>query len=530
MKKQGVSILKKISFLYEMSVFKIAKNWIKLPNYNAKPQKFMFVILPGDKKIVSTTLVYAQILMLHGHHVSILVCDGLPACELTTHQNFNFGDLTNSEKRKQFCNTCAAGVAKTIHSHFTGDVYNFSDFDTVTESLVSLPELESKIRNAIKICYLSGSVRYNSHIPGWDDKFYETNETYKIASLRAYQVFHKAIDQIQPDVVISHHGIYVPMGLIPIVCNEMGKRYICWNFSYKDRTVIFSHKDSYHRTIPELTIEDIIADTGVDVIKDKAAIDAYVAKKISGATDWISYYDKAHKPTDFSLELIREKYDICHAVLTNISWDAYVNQFNESLPFTEQMEWLLHIIKLAPKYPDNAFVVRVHPAETNHPLKTRVRFEELLAYLGVKPSKNVFIIPSDASVSSHQLISISDLCHAFSSKIALEAVLMKKPVTLSGDAWVRNKNIGIDIKSPAELNLCIANAKQVTLKETQLENAYLFADYFFNRKSIYIPVLNKKLFSKHPFHRILAYDRSAFPMPIDTLKKLLNIFVLGKNY
>ena len=504
--------------------------WRSLNKTEGKKKTFMFVLLPSDYKILLTNVFYAKVLHQLGHNINFVICDGLEACELTTYLNMTPQQLIDINVRKSFCRNCSSGAYKKVNDAFPGEVFNLSEFSSEAEESKSSVVFDKETEKEIALCFKSGSVRYNAHVPGFDDQFFDTDKVYETAAQKSYLRLKKAMKTLKPDVVVGHHGIYVPMGLLPIICRELELEYLCWNFSYRDRTVLFSHKDSYHRTLPKLTIDDIKEDMNLEIIVDKSRINNYLTDKLKGSTDWVSYYDNSDQSDKSQLHAITKKYKFIHAILTNILWDAYVNQFNGELPFEDQMHWLLHLIELAKDYPTHAFVIRVHPAEVNHPIKTRVKIQDLLKRLNIPLADNVFILSANSNISSHELIRVSRICHVFSSKVGLEAVLMHKPVTVSGDAWIRNKQIGYDISTVDELEKIIKNLDYFELTEQQLENAYLFAEYFFNYKSVFLPVLNKNLFAKEHWKRLTTLEKAAFPIDGYLVRVISRVFVEKSNF
>jgi hypothetical protein len=72
---------------------------------------------------------------------------------------------------------------------------------------------------------------------------------YLEASCLALFAMRKLIAQERYDVVIGHHGIYVPQALVAFAAHEAGVRFVAWNPAYRTGCFIFSHDETYHRAM-----------------------------------------------------------------------------------------------------------------------------------------------------------------------------------------------------------------------------------------------------------------------------------------
>ncbi len=90
------------------------------------------------------------------------------------------------------------------------------------------------------------------------------------------------------DVIVGHHGIYVPQGLVAAAAKQLGVRFVTWNPAYRAGCFILSHDETYHysmMTEPTRTWENISL---TDVQTDRLM--RYLADRAVGAQDWISFH------------------------------------------------------------------------------------------------------------------------------------------------------------------------------------------------------------------------------------------------
>ena len=84
-----------------------------------------------------------------------------------------------------------------------------------------------------------------------------SREEYKLEILRkflksallTYYSFNKLLDEKKYDCVVYSHGIYVPHGIINQILKNKNIRSVVYIPSYRKNTFIFSHNDTYHRTM-----------------------------------------------------------------------------------------------------------------------------------------------------------------------------------------------------------------------------------------------------------------------------------------
>src|SRR3546814_16604752 len=81
-----------------------------------------------------------------------------------------------------------------------------------------------------------------------------------------------------------NHGRYVPQGSVAEVCRQRGVRMVTWNPASRRATFIFSHDETYHRT---MVSEDtaVWESLSLDVDDRRRRLDRYVGSRRQGTAD-----------------------------------------------------------------------------------------------------------------------------------------------------------------------------------------------------------------------------------------------------
>lgn len=457
---------------------------------------FLFVILPGERRTTSVSLHLARGLAESGFKVDFLICDGMPACELKTYLNQDISKSGfASEQIDDFCRNCIKPAVQHLTSEFSKNTYLMSDF-AVGDS----GKLSQRLKAEIKRSAASGAIRYNTHAKGVDNKYIEVDEPFFRSAEYSAHAFVEAIKKIGSKIVISHHGIYVPTGLLPVICEELNRDYFSWNFAYKADHILVGQGDTYHKTILKINEQDL-----QNSISDEQLIDAkdLLAKKISGLESWVTFYDQEKFAKDKSHFNGSQNY---HLVLTNVAWDAQIFD-GENLPFKSQYDWLFSIISYAQQNKDINIKIRVHPAEKNHPIKTRVTIREVLMSHFSVLGDNIEIFDQPSDPSSYDLMGDAICVHTYASKVAFEAAALENLVTVAGEGWARNKNIGIEINERKEL-FEILSQKQLFVSDQQkkIKNALKFFLLLNESMTMPLNLFNKNIFRKFVVSRLFLID------------------------
>lgn len=281
---------------------------------------------------------------------------------------------------------------------------------------------------------------------------------------------------------VFHHGIYVPQGLIGEVARQQGVRIVNWNTAYRKQRFIFSHGDSYHRTMlaePTATWENMTLSR-----EREADLMGYLKSRWSGRQDWIRFHDGAQSDVHAISDAIRlDRSKPCVGMLTNVMWDARLHYRARAFP--SMLEWVLETVRYFAARPDLQLVVRVHPGEIGSmPISRQPIADEIKKAFPTLPP-NVFIIPPGSPISTYAAMSLCDSVLIYGTKTGVELSAAGTPVIVAGEAWIRDKGITMDARTRDEyMKLLDALPMRRGLDEAVLQRARRYAYHFFFRRMI----------------------------------------------
>jgi len=317
------------------------------------------------------------------------------------------------------------------------------------------------------------------------------NEPHAEAVLRRYveasaltaAAYSRLLDELDPEVLVAHHGIYTPQGIAVAAARAKGVRVVTWNPAYRRHCFIFSHDDSYHYTLMDEPTESWRTGSFSDAARESTL--AYLHSRRRGDGDWTMFHRKASAaPKVRELRLDPGKPVI--AAYTNVFWDAQLH-FPKNA-FAGQREWLERTIAWFAERPDLQLVIRVHPAEISGSPPSRQRAADMITESFPRLPDNVRVVASDSALSSYELADCADAALIFGTKLGVELSAIGVPVIVAGEAWVRGKGFTHDATSPEdyEAKLALLPFGERLAPEVQ-DLALRYAHHFFFGRMLELP-------------------------------------------
>lgn len=433
----------------------------------------------------------AAALTLRGAAVDVLLCDGaLPACMIGDVSWYRDpGRFARSGPQADFCDHCFAPAADAwrklgIEPIRLGGSISDADRQEAAEWAEAFCGRIAQIRgDPIADQGLAGALRFyaSSTLPD--------NEAAR-AVLRAFLVAAKltaiAGERIVAsggyDVVVLHHGIYVPQGPMLAAARAKGARIVSWNVGYRTGTFIFSHGDSYHHTMLEEPSERW--DQLVVSPEKRAALDEYLHSRRHGGNDWIvfgrgSNFDADRYLTSRGIDTGRPIY----LALTNVAWDAQIHYPANS--FDSMAEWLVATVSWFAARSDLQLVVRVHPAEITGSMPANERAADIIAAAFPSLPDNIVVVGPEEGISTYALIEASRAGIVYATKAGIEVAAMGKPLVVAGDAWARGKGFSIDVADPADYLAVLEKLPETDEPAAEtVERARRYAFHYFFRRMV----------------------------------------------
>ncbi|MFM1792913.1 MAG: hypothetical protein RLZZ252_1267 [Bacteroidota bacterium] len=470
----------------------------KLVATQKKGHRILLATSLGSELVASRLeKVLSLALMLRGHHAEFVLCDGiLPACQNCTFAWYRdrLERLANSGP-KDYCRVCFDPAARAMRDAGL-NVNAYSDFLSDTD-LKNIEQVVSAANKSLMKTYVDGGVAVGEHALAGALRFFAKAEleseeygerilrNYFRAALITTQVFKNLFRERGIDVVVVHHGIYVPQGIIASVAREMGIRVVAWNVAYRKERFLFSHGDTYHHTLMDepTSIWEHIPWTNERL----NALNSYLHSRWRGKEDWITFQleNPAVEEDKIRSRLNLDPKKTCVAMLTNVLWDAQIHYPTNA--FASMIDWLVETVEYFGRRPDLQLVIRIHPAEINGRVPSRQLVVDLVASRFPKLPHNVRLIPPDSNISTYAVIALSNAALIYGTKMGVELTSKGIPVIVAGEAWIRNKGLTFDaINRDDYFQLLDKLPFKEGLSEKIRQRACMYAYHFFFRRMIFL--------------------------------------------
>lgn len=469
-------------------------------------QRQKSAVRAGPKVLIATSLggydsgaylesVLAMALTLRCADVHVLLCDeALPACQMAKLSRVAPPDFARGER---YCSACQS-AGEGLFSPLDLPIHRYSalvnakerqDAATIAaqQDLASVPSFKWN-GMAVGEHAHAGALRYFARgdlegEPGAEAVL----RRYLEASLLTVFAIDRLLTENSFDVVVFHHGIYVPQGLIGEVCRKRGIRVVNSNPAYRKQTFVFSHDDTYHHT---MISEPVGLWEEMEWTLEKGArIDEYLKSRWYGTNDWIWFHERPlqdiesiQKATgvDFSRDTV--------CLLTSVMWDAQLHYSSNA--FSSMLEWVHTTIEHYSRRPQTQLVIRVHPAEVSGAVASRqLMVEEITRWFPALPS-NVFVIGPESDISTYALAEKCRAALIYNTKTGIELAARGIPVVVAGEAWIRGKGFSIDVVDKADYGRQLDTLPTERMCRAEIEKARKYAYHFFFRRMIDLPFIS----------------------------------------
>jgi hypothetical protein len=257
---------------------------------------------------------------------------------------------------------------------------------------------------------------------------------------------------------------------------------VTWNPAYRKHSFIFSHGDTYHRTLMDEPVALWEGMAWSDALERR--IGGYLQSRWTGEQDWIWFHESpVFDPDGISSALGIDFTRPTIGLLTNVVWDAQLHY--PANAFDSMVEWLTQTIRYFQGRPDLNLLIRVHPAEIRGAIASRqpARDEIAAAFPTLPP--NVFVIGPESRISTYAAMERCNAVLIYGTKTGVELTSMGIPVITAGEAWIRNKGLTCDAATPAHYFALLNELPfAARLPDETVRRARKYAFHFFFRRMI----------------------------------------------
>ena len=451
------------------------------------------------------------VLTARGARCDVALCDAvLPAClgaDFTWYPHV--GQFARHGSRDDLCTACLAPAERLFGAEGLGlKVYRYGELLSEADRRRARALARNTPPGAVGglmldglpvgEAALSGALRFfaRGELEGGEAQD-AVLKRYLEASCLALFAMRKLIAQERYDVVIGHHGIYVPQALVAAASHEAGVRFVAWNPAYRTGCFIFSHDETYHRamlTEPVSAWEDLRLDEA-----KRTRLVRYLSDREKGTQDWIAFHPAAAQDSgDIITKIGLNPAKPVVTLLTSVVWDAQLHYRQRA--FKNQIDWVLKTIAHFARRDDLQLAIRVHPAEVTGSLPSRQPIaDEIEAAFPTLP-KTIALIKPGEEISTYALAEASDAVIIYATKTGIELAARGIPVIVAGESWLRGKEIGFDCDDAEAYERQLASlpfGKRLNAKCAARAQAYAY--HFFFRRMISLPGLRAASIQGSPY-------------------------------
>jgi len=489
------------------------------PNRDNRRGKVLFATsISGNADAANLDRVLALGVALRGSESAFLLCDSdLSACQIIKFGRVAPIELIQSEHTPR-CGDCASH----IESHFVplGMPYwrlGLPIDSTLSQQIDSLDSISQIREFNVMDCQIgdhayAATVRYFASTQLHQEAFaIEIAKRYLKSAARGFYSALSVFDNWNPDVVVAHHGIYVPQGPIVQAARLRGIRVLTWTPSYRRGTFIFSEGDSYHHTMLEEPSESW-ANTDYPV-QIQSAVDEYMTRRERGEDDWITFSDS--RPSE-NQGNVKERSPNFVLALTSVTWDAEVHY--QARAFRSMRDWLAATVAFYQQNKELRLVIRIHPAELTSPNRSREPMHEYLEQLGTAYCSNIEVVGPESKESTYDLIRSAQGVVVFNTKAGIEAAYREKPVVVAGEAWIKHKGFTIDVDDSEEYWSALSELHRMgSLSPERVQLAKKYATHFFFSRMVRLNLFSHEGWPA-PANIESLFDGSLDPNLLEVLK------------
>ena len=443
----------------------------------------VLIVSPRDWAAhVQCEAVIAHALRRRGAHVDFLTCGGgLEVC-----------DRANTyEAPPMPCTTCRRYVEGSIAAHgfpmrtirdgwSDDDPGEWPELDNVPAADLGAIEVENlPLGRVVDIplkWFLCAAALEDDPLAGL------TGRAFLRSARRIAQGVRRALDQLQPDVVLLLNGLFLFEGVTWAICQQRGIDVVTYERAFLKDTLVF------HRGAPagfyDFTSEWPGEDRPLTPAED-AELDEYLGKRRRGDA-----FDQHWAFRDHAVERPGGR---LVTLFTNLTWDTAV--IGRDVAFPSIRMWLDGVVDAFALRPDHKLVIRVHPSELRLPGKrTRDSLDDFIRRHHPALPPNIAVVGADDLTSSYPLMDASDLGLVYTSTTGLELALGGTPVIVCGDVHYRSKGFTVDVSSPGEFVDALDRLLvDPAAGRPDVDRARRYAHFFFFRAPVPAPYVVEPL-------------------------------------
>jgi len=419
------------------------------PHGTLKKRIVFNLVRPYAYPILFFESVLAMKLSELGAQVNVLVDDGI----LLHHDTLGYDDIDISVKMK--IKVSVFFLEKlSLYKKYSEFVAK-NDLDDVSEIASFMIAKNNYLYKNIDLKpYIDASViRFFRSAVGIVQEEPEYNKILKVCTQNAIistLVASKVENLLNPDIIVTSHGIYSTWGPFYDYFKQKRKRVITYGFScYRNNGIIFSKNGLVANRCDDGFFNAY--KNKIDINLAEKEIKDFFDKRFKGKSADLTLFGSSNEDRNL-IEKIKKigRNKKIFALFPNVLWDNSL--IGADTIFDSQVEWIIETIKFFKKQKDKLLIIRAHPAEASW-MKVRVGVKDIIERefgRSIQNIGNLIFIPSSYPLKSYLLFPLLTAGIVYNGTIGLEMMYKRIPVLIAGKAPYSGKGFTIDFTNEEE--------------------------------------------------------------------------------
>ncbi len=282
-------------------------------------------------------------------------------------------------------------------------------------------------------------------VPNYRQKLYH----YLYNNLLMIHCYSKALDDIEPDVIITNDTFYCTWAIIEVLAER--RQIACYNHWSGTRSMGWC----YARGKPSMNLGmneawKYYAGRGLSE-HESTLIEDYLENRCPGCFD--SQFEgvvRSEKLKKLQQTIPQLDFSKPTALLaSNVIWDLCA--LNKDILFNSIPDWIQKVLNFFAANPQYQLIIKSHPAEKlkGIPITKQMIGDEIQKYTS-NPGANIIFIEPESTVSAYDLIGLVDVGLVYTTTLGLEMNCFGKPVVTCAKAHYRDKGFTYDPSDTGE--------------------------------------------------------------------------------
>lgn len=310
-----------------------------------------------------------------------------------------------------------------------------------------------------------------------------------VAAIVCARITHRMFDELQPGQIGLTHGIYVDHGTVAEVARSRGIPVTVYVRPYRQSTVMLCRGETYHKAL--VSEDNALWENRPLADADRKRLLDYIHSRRRGTQDAVTYHPDPIEGRERIMGLLGlDTAKPLVVAYTNVMWDAQL--YHASSAYPDMLSWLYATIDHFIARPEVQLVIRVHPAEVKAAKKS---LQPVAAEIGRRHPRlpaNIRVVGPESNISSYDLAEQACANVIYGTKMGLEMALMRRPVIVAGESFVRGKGFTHDATDPAGYRRLLGDVTALPrMSDAAYERALRYGHHFYFRRQIDLPLFDE---------------------------------------